>query len=92
MKTLTLMPASAEARHRVPDLALLRRDIETALGRDLVASFRHEHRHLGLQPFGDVDHLGGRRHLEVQLDVDHFAQAPHVVSRGCAAGLRADAR
>ena len=76
--------AHADSRAREPldrlaELRFLRRHVETAFGRDLVAPFGHEHRHLGLQPHRDVDHLGGRRHLEVELDVDELAQPPHVL-------------
>jgi hypothetical protein len=32
-----------------------------------VAPLGHQHRHLGLDARGDLDHLGGRGHLEVEL-------------------------
>ena len=41
----------------------------------------------GLSRAGDADHLVGRRHLEVQLDVDELAQAAHVLVLDVAAVL-----
>ena len=58
---------------------LLPGDVEPALGRDLVAPFGHQHRHLRLERARDVDHLARGRHLEVELDVDELAQPPHVL-------------
>jgi hypothetical protein len=79
MKTLTRIPASASRLTALAKLAFLRLDVETAFGRDLVPAFGNEHRHLGLEPRRDVEHLRGRRHLEVELDVDELAQPPHVL-------------
>jgi hypothetical protein len=78
MNTDVTMPAS---RRRVTArrAGLLRDDVEAALGRDLVAALGDQHRHLGTQGARDADHLVGRGHLEVELDVRELAQAPHVL-------------
>ncbi len=68
-----------QARDRLPELRFLRRDVETALGGDLVPAFGDQHRHLGLDPARDADHFVGGGHLEVQPDVGQLAQAPHVL-------------
>ena len=41
----------------------------------------------GLDARGDADHLVGRRHLEVELDVGELAQAAHVLVLDVAAVL-----
>ena len=41
-------------------------------------AFRHQHRHLGLDSAGDPDHLIGRRHFQIQLDVRQLAQMAHI--------------
>ena len=62
----------------VGDGGFLGQDVEPALGGDLVAAFGHQHRHLGLESNGDIDHLGGGGHLQVQLDLRLVAQPAHV--------------
>jgi hypothetical protein len=44
-----------------------------------VPAFGHEHRHLRLDAARDADHLVGRRHFQVQLDMRELAQAPDVL-------------
>ena len=41
----------------------------------------------GFSAARDADHLVGRRHLEVELDVDELAQPPHVLVLDVAAVL-----
>ena len=79
MNTDTTMPASASRATTAGKPLLLRRDVEAALGGDLVPPLGHQHRHLRLDAAGDVDHLVGRRHLEVELDVRQLAQPAHVL-------------
>jgi hypothetical protein len=40
---------------------------------------RNQHRHLRAQALRDRDHLLGRRHLEVELDVRELAQPAHIL-------------
>ena len=44
-----------------------------------MAPFGHQHRHLGLDGARDGHHAFGRCHLEIELDVRKFTQAPHVL-------------
>ena len=79
MNTLLMMPASASRATAVLSRCLLRGDVEPALGRDLLAPLGHQHRHLRLERAGDADHLVGRRHFEVELDLRQRAQPAHVL-------------
>ena len=62
----------------VGDGGFLGQDVEPTFGGDLVATFGHQHGHLGFEGNGDVDHLGGGSHLQVQLDLRLVAQPAHV--------------
>ena len=50
-----------QLRHRRAQLGLLPRDVEAALGGDLVPPFRHQHRHFGLDAARDAEHFRRRR-------------------------------
>ncbi len=68
-----------QSRDRGLEPRLLRSDIEPPLGRDLLATLRHQHRHLGLERAGERDHFIGRGHLEVKLDLHQRAQPANVL-------------
>lgn len=53
--------------------------VEAALGGDLEATLRYQHRHLGLQGTGDLDHLGARGHLQVQWKAFDLGERPDIV-------------
>src|SRR5262245_63202321 len=72
-------PGFGEAGDDALQRRLAPHDIEAALGRDLLAAFGNEHRHLRPDAARDADHLLGRRHLEVELDVRELAQTAHVL-------------
>ena len=46
----------------------LPRDVEPALGGQLLAPLRHEAGGVGTDAYGELDHRVGHRHLEVQRD------------------------
>ena len=87
MNTDTTIPAAGDARDRVLELRFLRDDVEAAFGGDFVAPFGHQHRHFRLDAARDVDHLVGRGHFEVELDVRELAQPAHVLVLDMAAVL-----
>ena len=87
MKTETTMPASASCATAFFELFFLGSNVQTTFGRDFVPPFGHQHRHLGLDAARDGDHLVGRRHLEVELDVRELAQAADVLVLDVAAVL-----
>jgi hypothetical protein len=68
-----------ESCHVVLEAAFLGNHIEAALRGDFVTTFRHQHRHLRAQRAGDADHLDGRRHFQIELDMRQLAQAPHIL-------------
>ena len=68
-----------ESCHDLLQPLRLPRHVEPAFGRDFLAAFRYEHRHLGFHFHGDVDHFIGRRHFEIELDVNEIAQTTHVL-------------
>jgi hypothetical protein len=72
-------PRLAETRDGVLQRRLAGDDVEAALGRHLLPALGDEHRHLRPGASGDRDHLVGRRHLEVELDVGQLAQPAHVL-------------
>jgi hypothetical protein len=67
-----------ELGHDPREPRFLTADVEAAFGSDLLAAFRDQHRHLRPQVAGDADHLVGRGHLQIELDVHQLAQATHV--------------
>ena len=54
-------------------------DVETAFGGALGALFRHEATGVRADAQGDVEHLLGRRHLEIQRLGDRRLQPAHVL-------------
>jgi len=71
MNTETTIPASARRANRLClSFVFLRRDVQTALGGDLVPAFGHQHRHLGLDAARDCRPFRRWRPiLEVQPDM-----------------------
>ena len=58
---------------------LLSGDIKSALGGDFLTALGNEHGKLGLGFAGDGDHLLGRGHFEVELDLDQLRKATEIV-------------
>ena len=74
------MPAVGQRRHFFCAASLLGNDVEAALGRDLVAALRAPASPSRARMRQAIaDHLVGRRHLEVELDVRQLAQPAHVL-------------
>ena len=73
------MPASFSCATATFRRCFLGYDVEATLGCDLVPTFRHQHRHLRADAPRYADHLVGRRHFKVELDVGQLAQAAHVL-------------
>lgn len=63
----------------LPEPLCLAGDIEPSFSGDFLAAFRHEHGKLGLGFAGDGDHLLGRGHFEVELDLDQLRKATEIV-------------
>jgi len=91
MNTETTIPASARPPTACLSFVSCDAMSKTALGGDLRAGLRAQHRHLGLDPARDADHSSVGGHLEVQPDVGQLAQAPHVLVLDVGAGPRAGA-
>src|SRR5688500_13650618 len=71
-------PRSREAVHRLAEKFFLGGDIEAAFGCHLVAALWNQHRHLRTYTAGDLHHLGGSRHFQVELDVRELPQPTDV--------------
>ena len=56
----------------------VRREVEAAFGGDLFPALRNEGCLVGLHVQGDIDHLGRRRHLQVQSSPDDVAEKAKV--------------
>ena len=67
-----------ESLHGVPDLTLVRAHIEPAFRRQLLAALRHETGVVRTKPFGQADHLGRHRHLQIDLGTSPLAQELHI--------------
>ena len=72
-------PRLGKLRDHLAQARFLRSDVQAPFRGDLVPPLRYEHRHFRLQFARDRDHLIGRRHLEIELDVGELTQAPHVL-------------
>ena len=70
---------SGQALYGLLEGFLLGNNIQATFGGDLVPALGHQHRHLRLDAARDADHLVGRGHLEVQLDVGELAQPAHIL-------------
>ncbi len=53
--------------------------VEASLGGHFLTPFGHQHHDLGPDAPGDLDHLVGRGHLQIQLDLDEFLEPPQVL-------------
>jgi len=71
--------AIGEPSHDVGDPRLPGRDIESPFRRHLLPSLRHEHGGVGHHASRELDHLVGRRHLQIETTAHRLAQAAHVV-------------
>ena len=62
----TRMPSPPQLLDGGPQMGMGADDVEPAFGGALLALFRHEAGRMRPQPRGEADHLGGRRHLEIE--------------------------
>ena len=65
--------------HGAVQVPLPPQDVEAAFGRALLAPLRHEAGGMGADARGDRDHLGGRRHLEVERREELSLQSLHIM-------------
>ena len=63
---------------RRPQMGMGADDVEPAFGGALLALFRHEAGRMGMEARGEADHLGGRRHLEIERHEELPLEALHV--------------
>ena len=62
-----------------PQMGMAADDVEPAFGGALLALFRHEAGRMRPQLRGEADHLGGRRHLEIERHEELPLEALHVL-------------
>ena len=79
-----------QAHHRREAIVLARR-IDAAFGRPLFALLGNDARRMRTMLERDRQHLVGRRHFEIERQVDLAARAAKYRRRKCAGDLRADA-
>ena len=72
-------PGVSQPGHRRAQPLELADDVEPTLGGHFMAALRHQHRHFGLELTGNRDHLVGRRHLEIELDMREFTKAADIL-------------
>ena len=87
MNSETRMPARLKLGNERLQVVVAADDVEPALGRALGALFRHQAAGVRLDAQGDVEHLVGRRHLEIERLGDRRLQPLHVVVADVAAIL-----